>query len=125
MGGGNGGNTGGGDANGTGNGNPKTGKGKAGDSDTKGKGKRVGDSDMDLRFKEDNQMCTNIKGWEVDKAVKEMNGEVPKRTDGRDMCITSRAKGYCSSNCKRRHDHSHSSTDDKATFYQWCTQAFA
>ena len=110
---------------GSGGGNTKLGKGKPGDNDPKEKGKRVENKELDPRYKEDNQMCTNMKEWKVEKAMRNMNGAAPKRSDGRDMCVTFRAKGHCSSNCKRRHDHASSTAEDKATFHQWCVQAYA
>ena len=72
-------------------------------------------------------MSERVKGWKIAKAMGVMKekGKGPcLRNDGKEMCHSWHAKGFCYSGCKLSYDHHEPQEDEKDRFWAWCQEAY-
>ncbi|VEU43031.1 unnamed protein product, partial [Pseudo-nitzschia multistriata] len=73
------------------------------------------------------ELGARIKSWKISKAISTMKekGKGPcQRADGKEMCHSWRAKGFCYDGCKLGYDHSPLADEDQDRFWDWCQEAY-
>ena len=73
------------------------------------------------------ELKTRLKNWKIAKAMSSMKakGKGPcLRNDGKEMCHSWRAKGFCYDGCRLGYDHNESTAEEDDRFWSWCQEAY-